>query len=328
MTAIDQARIYHYRLPLSRSLPLKGTILHHRQGCILELTSGGRTVYGEAAPLPDFSQESLSDVEQQLDRLCCHLLRSEKISETLYPSVEFALSSALWMLDQYNWKPVNNSVPLLYGDTADILLRLQQWRSDWPAEFKLKIGNASEEADIARINEVLTCLPESVKLRLDANQRWNLQQALNVCSQINPQRIAYIEEPTANPDDFTVIHNTTGVFFALDETLQHPEYVYNSMDGLAALVIKPSLVGGVKRCESLIQAAKFNQVRAVFSSTFESQLGILMLQQLSAHWVPDELPGLDTLSVMSGSLVDMIPQPGQPWSFKPEYLVSVKSFYL
>ena len=321
MIDIEQVRLYRYQLPLRYALPLKGATLSHRQGIIVEVKSGERYGYGEAAPLTDFSVETVEQTEQQLIQLSPSLIRGNVHTESLFPSVQFALSSALWMLKQTRWYSKPAQAPLLQGEINDILQRLKHWSSDWPAEFKLKIGRGSLGADIQRIKTVSDALPEPVQLRLDANQRWTLSEALHIGQHLDSRRIAYIEEPTANPADFPTIYQKTNITFALDETLQSQNYRYRSLEGLAALVIKPSLVGSLERCEEMVSAAQQDGVRTVFSSSFESQVGIHILQQLSAQWSPMELPGLDTVSAFDELLISDINRVGLQWTFNQKYLL-------
>lgn len=328
---IDRICLYQYKIPLRYALPLKGSILTERQGTIVELKSGDRYGYGEAAPLADFSHETAEEAWQQLEREAVRLINvsggSPVLSGSLYPSVAFAVSSALWMLEHVHRLSAPENAPLLQGDTVDILQRLSRWSSSWPDECKLKIGKGSVDADVQRIRQVAKQLPEVVKLRLDANQRWTLQQALRIGERLSADRIAYIEEPTSDWSEFTAIFQATGIPFALDETVQKPDYTYQKLDGLAAMIIKPTLVGDVNRCRALLQAGQSDGVRTVFSSTFESDVGIYILQQLSARYVPFEQPGLDTASAFSCPLVTDFHQPGQQWSFNSDHLLSRQCFY-
>lgn len=313
---IDQVRLYPYSLPLKYPLPLKGTVLTERQGIIVEVRSGCRFGYGDIAPLVDFSREKLADVKNELEPL---IKAPDKIRSgalrACSPSLAFGVESALWSLSRKDWLKAPECAPLLLGKTKDILKRLNDWNKPWPSEFKLKIGKGSLVQDIERIKDVLHALPVQVRLRLDANQRWSLQQALEVGNNIPAERIAYIEEPTADAGEFMVFYHQTGVHYALDETVQKPDYPFQPELGLAALILKPTLVGGIDRCVKLINQAKQAGVRAVFSSSFESSVGIHILQQLSAAYTPNELPGLDTISAFEWPLVADYPRPGNPLTF-------------
>ncbi|MBO9483865.1 o-succinylbenzoate synthase [Salinisphaera sp. G21_0] len=325
-----KADILRYRLPLKQPLWLKHACLNKREGLILRLRIGDRWGYGEIAPLPGFSRESLADAEEQLQAFCRAVndgkplsLNSPFLTDVLrlqpIPSVLFGIESALWWLQQDHWFDPPETGPLLQGSTGDILQRLAMWQGNWPTEFKLKIGRDSMEDDCVRINQVLRALPKSVSIKLDANQQWTLAQAIRVAASIDVKRVAYIEEPTAHVAEFSQLYEQTGLRFALDETVQHPEYHLHPMQGLAAIVIKPTLVGGLARCRQLVTTGRNLGVRTVFSSSYESSIGLHILEQLSAQWTPEEQPGLDTLSAFTDSLTSEKMIAGQPVAINPAF---------
>lgn len=309
---IEQARYIPYQLPLNYPLPLKGTQLSDREGFIVELYSDGCYGYGDITPLPSFSRETLDDARQYLQELCNNPQALLDFEASQYPpSVAFGIESALWSLKQTRWRKKPQTSPLFLGSLEQILPRLQPWQSVWPNEVKIKVGVNSPQQEIERIKRVLDALPESVNLRLDANQRWNMEQAIMVGKALPTDRIAYIEEPVANPDDLPEFYQNTGVAYALDETVQLPGYKFQSLSGLAALVLKPTLVGGISHCRSLVAEARAQGVRTIFSSSFESSVGIHIIEQLSTWLTPDEWPGLDTVTAFKYPLVNDYPRPGK-----------------
>jgi len=66
--------------------------------------------------------------------------------------------------------------------------------------LKLKVGAPDPERDIRRAHLVRLAAGEGVKVMLDANQQWDLPQAIAVCRQLQAIRPYWIEEPT-HPDD-------------------------------------------------------------------------------------------------------------------------------
>lgn len=66
--------------------------------------------------------------------------------------------------------------------------------------MKLKVGSPDFERDIRRANIVREVAGDSVKVMLDANQQWNLPQAIQICDQLKEMNPYWIEEPT-HPDD-------------------------------------------------------------------------------------------------------------------------------
>jgi L-fuconate dehydratase len=66
--------------------------------------------------------------------------------------------------------------------------------------LKLKVGSPDAERDIRRAHLVREAAGDAVKVMLDANQQWDLPQAINVCHKLQDIQPYWIEEPT-HPDD-------------------------------------------------------------------------------------------------------------------------------
>ncbi|WP_067520203.1 o-succinylbenzoate synthase [Endozoicomonas ascidiicola] len=320
-----KADIVKYRLPLKHPIAVNQHSISEREGLILCLQAGDRFGYGDIAPLPGFSRETLKEAEKQLLSFCSAVNAKESLQDienlsflqnfSLMPSVSFGIESALWWLKQDHWLPQQPSIPLLQGDIQKIVDRLKHWQGErqdawqgkWPAEFKVKTGRHLRDDDVFRIHQILQILPDSVSIKLDANRQWSFDQACAFAEAlkdaIDVQRIAFVEEPTVCVDDFTTLYDKTGLRFALDETVQEQGFTVQPMSGLAAIIIKPTLVGGLKRCQALIESARQHGIRAMISSSYESVIGLHILYQLSARWIPEELPGLDTASVFRQRLI-------------------------
>lgn len=292
----------------------------------MRLRCNGRYGYGEIAPLPGFSGESLDQAERQLQVFCRAVNSGQFGGQTsleewsLSPSVAFGIESALWWLQQDSWVAAPAVAPLLNGTRADILRRLACWQGAWPDEFKLKTGRNTLADDCVTLNQILSIVPASVRIKLDANRQWSFAQAVRLADAIDTTRIAYVEEPTGCSTEFSRLYEQTGLPFALDETVQQPDYRFAPMPGLAAIVIKPTLVGGLGRCQQLVAAAHAAAIRAVFSSSYESAIGLHILEQLSARWTPGELPGLDTATAFVEALVGETMVAGQPVNIKSTFI--------
>ena len=132
--------------------------------------------------------------------------------------------------------------------------------------------------------------------------RWQREQALRFCQQLSPAQIDYLEEPSATLADSITVADATGIDIALDETLQRGT-AWAPPPRLAALIIKPTLMGGFAACQALVQRARVHRLRVVISSSFESQWGLGQLSCLARQWAPEEPAGLDTAQAFSESLL-------------------------
>jgi L-fuconate dehydratase len=72
--------------------------------------------------------------------------------------------------------------------------------------MKLKVGSEDPERDIRRAHIVREVAGDNVKVMLDANQQWNLPQAISICNKLKSINPYWIEEPT-HPDD-VLAHKT------------------------------------------------------------------------------------------------------------------------
>jgi len=66
--------------------------------------------------------------------------------------------------------------------------------------MKLKVGSPEGDRDIRRAELVRQTAGDSIKIMLDANQQWNIPQALSICKRLAAMNPYWIEEPT-HPDD-------------------------------------------------------------------------------------------------------------------------------
>ena len=273
-------KAWRFRIPLTKPLTLKGGTHHKRVGVLLE--RGGQ--WSEASPLPGFSHETIEDVVSALRGEC-----------EAPPSLKFALSA----LDDPFESPVE--VPwnyLLIGDRQQVLEGVRTCRQSNCRAAKLKVGGRELHAAISLVREVRELLPKNVQLRLDANQAWTLQEATSFCSKTQDIDVEYIEEPLQDSSQLEKLYSRTGVKYALDETLLH-EQCLDAWPNAAALICKPTILGGRKAVERLAATGK----PIIFSAAFESGIGIARIVQLAAEFSPDMAAGLDTLDWLADDLL-------------------------
>lgn len=66
--------------------------------------------------------------------------------------------------------------------------------------LKLKVGSSDPQRDVRRAMLIRETTGDAATLMLDANQRWNVPEALAVCRQLSGMNPYWVEEPT-HPDD-------------------------------------------------------------------------------------------------------------------------------
>lgn len=299
MQSIDEIKLYRYRIPCQTWGVLRKQPLVERQGFIIQLERSGKMGFGEIAPLPTFSAETLEMAEQQLKRWCQSPTQN---MEDLYPSVAFGLSCALAELEgNLDEEGAFESALLCDGNMATFKAKLAQTGSSLA---KIKIGfDAKQEGLLA--NRLLTEFPQ-LQLRLDANRAWQLDQAVEFAQQIAKplrSRIQFIEEPCQIPSLSRQFAQLTGIAIAWDETVREADFCVKKEPYLSAIVIKPTLVGALAKCIDFIQQAHQQGLQVVISSSIESSLGLSQLARIAKQYTPESVAGLDTLHLMKVQLV-------------------------
>lgn len=294
-------KLYAYTLPLATPLRFAGHALTERHGLLIKLEQDGRIGWGDCAPLPGFSQDTL---EQCADAL--KALRDGQAQEQdLPPAARFALDCARWQLQNPTPLRLPSPVPLLVGAPAEQLAQYEQL-AERPGEVKLKLARASVEEEIALIYGLLERNPK-LKLRIDANRGWSYEQASHFAASVPLSALRYVEEPCRELNDTLRLHAQHRLPLALDETTQHPDYQYESLPGVRALVLKPTLIGSLARLQHLVEQATLDGVEVVLSSSFESNIGVSHLARLATELTPTSVPGLDTLSALGADLIEPNP---------------------
>ncbi|RTR28888.1 o-succinylbenzoate synthase [Shewanella atlantica] len=329
---ISALHLYQYQIPLDKLLPVGSQRIDVRRGLVLKVeaideTGAALTEQAEIAPLSGldidgypvhgFSKESLAQVSDELESLLEQLVQKPIDSlldiadiEAL-PSLAFGLSlihaKLSGRLDGHalSLNSDRRTIPLLYRNCDESINVLHQRVSDIPEQMhaaKVKVAQTSLEEEVQLIHQILAIRPD-LKLRLDANRGFTLEQAIDFAACLPLASIEYIEEPCQRPADNAAFYQAIGMPWALDESLNDPGFQFTMQPGLTALVVKPMLVGSLEKLQKLQAEAEHSGVRFILSSSLEASLGIEALARLSQIMTPDEIPGLDTLTAFSSDLL-------------------------
>ncbi len=138
--------------------------------------------------------------------------------------------------------------------------------------LKLKVGHLTIDEAVPFVKQYIG----KYRLRIDCNRKWNLEKALAFTKHFRPTDFEYLEEPTHELDEFA---KRTDFPIALDETLRE----YKDIACAKFAIIKPTLSGTIPKLP----------IPIIFSSSYESSLGILQIARLGSREIAH---GLDTFS--------------------------------
>lgn len=327
--------------------------MYRREGIIVAIdTDTGIRGFGEIAPLPGFSAESLEDSLDRARECIRSIMRRQHIEASLPPAlreresippsvragIEFALLDLSARYRGTSHAGVFCDTPansirvnaLLAGAPASVLDEAQSAAAKGYAAVKLKVGRHPLEADISTTRELRRALGDTIEIRLDANRAWTFDTALDFAHATADCRIAYIEEPIADPMRLSEFASRSPIPVAVDETLQdvgcqrlHHWRQAGHLEPFAdipadagplllailaarAWIVKPTLTGiPLTYIAHLLMRIRQIDADLVISSSFESGFALIALANLAACAGADAIiAGLDTASWFAADLID------------------------
>ncbi len=337
---IVEVQWHNYRLPFLNSFTTAHGGMAAREGIIVQITTEcGISGIGEMAPLPAFGRESLADTRSLLPALAARLHKQtlaealnlvyaegktgtkEASTRSTLCGLEIALLDAIGKAEGCRvctllspsgtapraTVPVNAVIGTLAPGAA--IAAAQEARKNGYRCVKLKVGlGGSIQEEIERVAAVRDAIGPAMHLRLDANEGWNLEDAIAILTQCVPYDIQYVEQPLRAHDltGMRALRQAVSIPIAVDEALHGLESAQLILANEAAdiFVIKPQLAGGLRVGQQIIQAAAERGVRSVITSTLEAGIGLVAALHLAAASPVVTLEcGLATLHLLVDDLV-------------------------
>lgn len=120
--------------------------------------------------------------------------------------------------------------------------------------LKTKAGSDIDE-DVQMVRGVRDAVGDRLKLRIDPNRAYSLEQATELCQRIEEYDLEYLEQPiAAEPlNEARELRQRTRVPIALNESVVEPESVLRILQESAAAFLLPDthIAGGILPCVSI-----------------------------------------------------------------------------
>lgn len=258
---------YLHRAPLLEALRIATGVSSESRTLLVRLVDGDLEGWGEACPSRTVLGETLEDSVESLravSRLVegCDYSSIERIHEFMLglnatPSVKAAIETAL--LDLYSrslgkplWRllggyrsEVETDITIGIMEPREMAGRALRYVERGFRILKLKLGE-DPEVDVERVRAVRDTVGEGVRIRVDANQGWSVEQALKVIDRIATYDVELVEQPTRWDDleGLSEIRADSPLPIALDETVKTPE------DALAAIRLDAADIINIKLMKS------------------------------------------------------------------------------
>jgi len=264
----------------------------------VELASG-HTGIGEAAPLPGLSTDSFDEAADGIAAfVTAAAARDPAPAPTLAaitafaaaitrsPSARFAIETALLsayaaeaarpLADLVASTPATGLPACVVVDDPDAARRAVAAGAHC---LKIKVGPTG---DLERVIAIHLAAPDAA-LRIDANRAWTRALTRSLLHALAELPVDFVEEPC--PDAHELLAEALPCPIALDESLVALTDVQLAAalasPGLAALVLKPTLLGGLAACRALASRAAAAGKDVVVTHALEGPIGTAACAELA-----------------------------------------------
>lgn len=327
-----KAKFEPYILNFKRPSGTSRGVLSEKLTYLLTIEEDGKEYIGECGLFKGLSADDRENYEEKLQWVCDNIdLGVQELWDQLreWPSIQFGIEQAYQALsfNRYNDKYNDPFNPDLFesafksgekgmqingliwmGSVEFMREQIQEKLAQGFKCIKIKIGvNWKEEYQILKqLREEFS--PEQLELRVDANGGFPFEEAKEVLQQLADLKIHSIEQPikAGQVDLMAELCASTPTPIALDEELIG---IFNREDKLALIekikpqfvILKPSLVGGIRGSLEWIDACDYNEIDFWITSALESNVGLNAIAQWTAILYPELPQGLGTGSLFTNN---------------------------
>lgn len=256
---------------------------------------------GECSIIESLSPDWNENYVFNLNYLTAHFSELQNIDHPWFedkPSIKFGVETAL--LDLKNGGKQILFPSLFTNGEEGIKINGLIWMGDKDFMFqqikekieagftciKMKIGAIDFEAEIDLLRYIRTHFSQSdIELRVDANGAFSYSSALEKLKTLSDYKLHSIEQPIrqGNIEHMARLCETTPLDIALDEELigVHGTERISLLDAIKPqyIILKPSLVGGLKESNDWINKSEERGIRWWITSALESNIGLNAIAQ-------------------------------------------------
>jgi L-alanine-DL-glutamate epimerase-like enolase superfamily enzyme len=293
----------HVSLELLHTFRIARSADDVRESLLLSLRDGDLAGLGEAAPMARYGQtadsaaraletttESLRNSKGKLDR--------DRISEIIAPLGEAlagekaalaAVDIALWdLMGKQTGLPIHEILGLEPSNTP---LTSYTIGIDSPRVIRKKVKEAESfpilkvkmglENDYEIMEQIRGLTNRTV--RVDANEGWTKEEALDKIRWLEGQNVEFIEQPLPADrlDEIKWLAEKVSLPFFADESIETIDDIPRLKGAFSGINIKLMKCGGITEALRLIESAREQGMMIMLGCTIESSIGITAAAQIS-----------------------------------------------
>ncbi len=283
-------------IPLRKPFKIAFETMDTYRGVIVKICTEKYCGYGEAAPAPRITGDTVASVVAALERFKPMLIgrnpiKIGKIMDDLNssllgtPSAKAAIDFALFdILGQKMDTPLKDLLggkkekieTSLTVDIGDLNYTLQHARKllDAGAKvLKVKIGLNPEE-DVERIKAIRKMT--DAKIRVDGNQGYSLKTAMKVLKEIEKYDIEFAEQPIPahEIDNLKILRENVDIPIIADESVHNSLDVLRLIGKVDGINIKLMKSGGIYEAMKMASIARTAGMKIMIGCMIETHVGI------------------------------------------------------
>lgn len=277
-------------------------VLKTKETYLLQLVDNDKVGVGECAVFRGLSVDDVPGYEEKLQWLCANINSSSTelfVSLIKFPSIQFGLEQALLSIKSVNKfelfpsrftkgeDSININGLVWMGTDKFMKNQIEEKLKAGFTTIKLKIGAIDFKTEYNLLKSIRKDFAvKDIIVRVDANGGFSPNEALEKLKYLSDLELHSIEQPIKpnqwqemaylcenSPLDIALDEELIGVFTLKDrqkilETIK-PQYI----------ILKPSLIGGIKGSNEWISIANKNNVDWWITSALESNIGLNVIAQ-------------------------------------------------
>ncbi len=309
---IDKIELKHISIPLKKTFKTAlRTVNSAENTVVLVHTDDGQIGFGEAPPTKAITGEDNESIRAALNGYIIPALIGRDISgmdsvqEILHKSIEgnnsakAAVDMAIYdlhtkqigeplykFLGGYRNK-VETDITISINEPAEMAADAVEAVKQGFTALKLKVGIDSEK-DIQRVRSIRNAVGKEMKIRLDANQGWEAEEAIRTIRRIEDLNldIELVEQPVKAQDyeGLKKVRDSVDTTIMADESLFTPEDAARLLEMKAADLFNIKLMkcGGIYNALKIIEIAEEYGVECMLGSMVESKISLTAAAHLAA----------------------------------------------
>jgi len=328
---ITNLKTYVIKIPLVEEFKIAlGTSLFY-EGVIVEMhTDEGIIGYGEGVPSSRITGETTTTMLSVIAKLKKYLLNKDALeydhllsniekliihNTAAKAAIEIALFDAICKkygisLKDFLGAPKNinsfeTSITIGIMDKESAVKKARSLVENGAKILKIKIGT-DPQGDIERLKAIRQAVGDDVRIRIDANQGYNVKQAIKVLKSIENLNIEYCEQPVHWKDvsGMRTVRLNTEIPIMADESVHSPKDAINIIKNDAAdmMNIKIMKAGGLRNSIKIAHICEAAGIPCQIGCMSETQIAISAGAHLAVALSAIKYSDLDGYLFLSDSI--------------------------